>query len=52
MSKYEVKDGIGIIPEGTTVIEKEAFYNAEELTSIVIPDTVKEIKSSAFWGLL
>ena len=24
MAKYEIKDGVGIIPEGTTVIEEEA----------------------------
>jgi hypothetical protein len=38
MAKYEIKDGIGIIPEGTTVIEVNAFKGAKELTSIVIPN--------------
>jgi hypothetical protein len=26
MAKYEIKDGVGIIPEGTTVIEPNAFF--------------------------
>ena len=24
MAKYEIKDGVGIIPEGTTVIERHS----------------------------
>ena len=43
MAKYEIKDGVGIIPEGTTVIEKYAFEKCAELTSIVIPDSVTEL---------
>ena len=52
MAKYEIVNGVGIIPEGTTIIEKKAFLNAKELTSIVIPDTVKEIRVSAFEGCI
>ena len=53
MAKYEVKDGVGIIPEGTTVIEQDAFKDCTSLTSIVIPDSVTFIFSgfdSAFAG--
>jgi hypothetical protein len=50
MAKYEIKDGVGIIPEGTTVIEKYAFDDCTELTSVVIPDSVTEIEEGAFKG--
>ena len=50
MAKYEIKDGVGIIPEGTTAIEREAFKNCTELTSIVIPDSVTKIGFEAFSG--
>ena len=47
MARYEIKDGVGIIPEGTTVVEEEAFEKCTELTSVVIPDSVTEIGNSA-----
>ena len=50
MAKYEIKDGVGIIPEGTTRIEAEAFYDCKELTSIVIPKSVRYVDSLAFYG--
>ena len=52
MAKYEIKDGVGIIPEGTTKIEEFAFENCTELTSIVIPDTVTTIGEKAFCGCI
>ena len=50
MAKYKIKDGVGIIPEGTTVIEIEAFRYCTGLTSIVIPDSVTKIGEDAFRG--
>ena len=50
MAKYEIKDGVGIIPEGTACIVEKAFYDCKELTSVVIPDSVTEIGSYAFVG--
>lgn len=37
MAKYEMKNGAAIFPEGITIIEREAFRNCEELTSVTIP---------------
>ena len=47
MAEYEIKDGVGIIPEGTTIIEKRAFMDCEGLTRIVIPDSVEKIEKEA-----
>jgi hypothetical protein len=46
--KYEVKDGVGIIPEGTTKIVDYAFCNCNDLLSISIPDSITEIGMSPF----
>ena len=48
MAKYEIKDGVCIIPEGTTEIGAFAFFNNDALTNIVIPDSVTEIGEWAF----
>lgn len=50
MAEYEVKNGVGIIPEGTKILESYAFKNCEELKSIVIPGTVEVIEHRAFSG--
>lgn len=47
MAKYEIKDGVGIIPEGATEIDWKAFDGCKELTNVVIPNSVKCIKSWA-----
>ena len=49
MPVYEIKDGVAIIPEGTTEIAERTFYGESELTSIVIPDSVTQIGGSAFY---
>ena len=49
MAKYEIKDGVGIIPEGTTAIEPNAFFACTELKSVVIPDSVTSIGEKAFY---
>lgn len=38
------------IPQGTKIIGKYAFYNVTNMAGITIPDTVTEIRSSAFSG--
>lgn len=45
---YEIEDGVGIIPEGTTKIEDFGFWRSGDLTSIVIPSSVTEIGRFAF----
>ena len=50
MSKKVIKNGEGIIPEGTKVISAEAFADCTDLTRIVIPDSVTEIGDFAFSG--
>ena len=43
MAKYEIINGVGIIPEGTEIIKDYAFYNCSELTSVIIPNSVISI---------
>ncbi len=37
-----------IIPDGVKIIGERAFYNAENMTSVIIPDSVTSIKGLAF----
>ena len=48
MAQFEIKDGIAIIPEGTTEIEVRAFENSD-VRRVVIPDSVKKIGNLAFY---
>lgn len=50
MEAFEIKDGVGIIPPGTTEIGRDAFSECGEFTSIVIPDSVIKIDAAAFWS--
>ena len=50
MAEYEIKNGVGIIPEGTRIIENITFADCAKLTSIIIPDSVTEIGAYAFSG--
>lgn len=50
MAKYKIKDGIGIIPDGTIIIESQAFEDCMDLEVVVIPHSVIVIKSFAFSG--
>ena len=52
MAQYEIKDGVGIIPEGTVEIGMYAFEGCEDLTKVVIPDSVAEIGTCAFSGCI
>ena len=48
MAKFEIKDGVAIIPEGTTEIGYAAFKNCTSLKSVTIPESVTEIGGCAF----
>lgn len=48
MSKYDVINGMGRIPEGIVEIEAEAFDGCGELRSVTIPKSVKRIGEVAF----
>lgn len=49
MAAYKItKAGEGIIPEGETIIRKDAFKMCKKLTSIVIPEGVTTIEKGAF----
>ena len=47
MADFEIKDGVAIIPEGTTVIEY-LYYGHDRITSVDFPESVTYISSGAF----
>ena len=48
MAIYTVENGVGFIKPGTKKIKKQAFYENEDLRSIIIPASVTEIGPGAF----
>ena len=50
MAQYVIKNGEGVIPEGTTEIGNFAFSGCTGLTDITIPNSVTEIGVGAFRG--
>lgn len=43
-------NGHAVLPQGTTTIEDEAFFECADLTEITIPDSVTTIGDIAFYG--
>ena len=39
-----------VIPEGTTAISFEAFRECPNITSVVLPESLVDLKERAFWG--
>ena len=50
LKKIKVKNGVGIIPEGTIELMYHTFEDASKLVSVVIPNTVRCIGFGAFEG--
>ena len=50
MIKFEIEDGVAIIPEGTTEIGEDTFYDCASLESVIIPESVVKIGDDAFGG--
>ena len=48
MAQFEIKDGVAIIPDGTTEIGGGAFFGCTSLESITIPEGVVTIGHGAF----
>lgn len=48
MAMFEIKNGEGIIPEGTTEISHESFAGCEDLERIEFPDSVMIVYPQAF----
>ena len=48
--KFEISDGVAIIPEGTTAIGNRAFDDCTSLESVTIPESVTEIGGRTFQG--
>ena len=51
MAKFEIKDGVAIIPEGATEIWSADLAGCTLLKSVTLPESVTKIKEYAFRGL-
>ena len=53
MAEFEIKDGVAIIPEGTTAIDYEEFKDCTELKTIYVSakkaDYYKQRLSEELW---
>ena len=49
MAEYEIKDGVCIIPEGTTEIKQYTLAGFLDMTGVTIPKSVKKIGGYAFY---
>ena len=54
MAKFEIKDGVAIIPDGAVEIGEDTFYDCSALTAIYVPakttDYYKEFLSEKLHG--
>ena len=50
MATYEIKNGVGIIPDGTKVVMTDVFRGRTDLTTVVLPASVKQIAAGVFLG--
>ena len=50
LKKYVGKGGDVVIPNGVTIINRNAFYMCENVKSVVIPTGVTSIGTEAFYG--
>ena len=50
MAKFEIKGCVAIIPEGTTEIGVDTFYDCVSLENVIIPESVTKIGRHAFYG--
>lgn len=47
---YEIVDGEGLIPPGTTIVNTSVFRGNKELVKVVIPESVGSIAPGTFFG--
>ncbi|MBP5643970.1 MAG: leucine-rich repeat protein [Bacteroidales bacterium] len=50
MTKFKIKNGACVIPEGTKMIGHKEFFECDDLKEVVIPESVETINTYAFLG--